>query len=202
MIWAICNLLLSIIEMCVIWTGTFFFMHANSRTVYAKKIWYVLGFALTALISYFSTLLFSESWGGVILQLALTASLGFLLFHRKLLPVILDVLFAVVIVLGMECGIFICNVILRYTGIAAFPNPASIGCLAMLLKILILLPLIYAMTWWKRAQKSGLLTLRQTVTVRSHTYRFQNCFFPDLPGLPDLSVFHGRGYSSAAFSGS
>lgn len=165
MIWAICNLLLSVIEMCAIWTGTFFFMRINSRTVYVRKVWYILGFTLTALICYLDVLLFSENWISVLLQPALTAVLGILLFHRRLLPVILDVLFSVVVIIGMECGIFICNVILRYTGIGIFPNPASIGCMAMVLKLLVLLPLMYAMIRWKKAQTDGRLTLRQTITV-------------------------------------
>ena len=165
MIWAVCNLLLSVIEMCAIWTGTFFFMCVNSRTVYARKVWYILGFTLTALICSLNVLLFSESWRAVFLQLALTAVLGILLFHRRLLSVILDVLFSVVVILGMECGIFICNVILRYTGTGIFPNPASIGCMAMILKLLVLLPLMYAMIRWKKAQTDGRLTLRQTITV-------------------------------------
>ena len=165
MFWAITNLLLSILETIFIWAAAFCFMRVNSRTVFLPKWYYVVSFAAVSVLYYTGAVFLSENWLIVLLQIIITAILGFLLFHKKPLPIILDILFSVVLILGMECGIFIFNIILHYTGISVFPNMASVGSAAMLLKLLIMVPLAIAMITWKKAHTDGILTLRQTVTV-------------------------------------
>lgn len=165
MFWAISNLLLSIFEMLFIWAATFSFMKVNSRTVFLPKWYYAIAFAAVSVCYYIGAVFLPESWLTVLLQIIITAILGFLLFHRKPLPIILDILFSVVLILGMECGIFIFNIILHYTDLSVFPNMASVGSAAMILKLLIMIPLAIAMITWKKAHSEGTLTLRQTVTV-------------------------------------
>ncbi|MDO5540545.1 MAG: GHKL domain-containing protein [Eubacteriales bacterium] len=165
MFWAILNLLLSIIEMIVLWGSVFCFMRVNNRTVYAAKPLYIISFILSAAADYAISLLFQGSWNGVIFQLIVTLLSGLLLFHRNMLAIILDILFSVVLVLGMEFGIFVFNIILAHVDIQIFPNPACTGCIAMSLKIILMLLLATAMIQWKKVHSGGQLSLRQTITV-------------------------------------
>lgn len=165
MLWGILNLLMSVLEMTFLWGSHFRFMNSNSRTIFYQKRWYVIGFTAAAIAQFTTFIIFSNGWHGVILQLIMTALLGLLLFHRKMLPLILDILFSVVLVLGMECGLFIFNLVMVHIGFQIFPNPASAGCLAMLLKILSICLLSAAMIRWKNAHSGGYLSLRQTITI-------------------------------------
>lgn len=165
MIWGIFNILLSILEIAVLWISHFCFMNCSSRTVFYKKRWYIACFTAAATIQYSSFILLSNSWTGAILQFVMAALLGFLLFHRKILDVIMDVLFSVVIFLGMEAGIFIFNIAIYHIGFQIFPNLASAGCIAMVLKIFIIFLLSTAMIHWKKAHSGGHLSLRQTMTI-------------------------------------
>lgn len=164
MFWAILNLLFSIFEIIIIQVCTFCFMRINRRTVFLKKRWYILCFTLSGIITYVAFLLLTDNWSAVLLLLTLSASLG-LLFHRKALPIILDILFSVVLFLGMEGGIFIGNILLSQSDLQFFPNPASIGCLFMGLKIIIAATLAAAMIQWKKVHNDGSLSLRQTITI-------------------------------------
>lgn len=165
MFWGICNLLLSAVEVFVIWLGTFCFMRVNSRSIYRKKTWYVAGFFLTVTAMYLAILAANNGWSTLLVQIVMTAVLGAVLFHRKMLPLLLDILFSVVLIIGMECGIYVFNILLYHVGYDIFPNPAAMGCAAMIFKMLILFPLISLMIWWKKNYSQGNLTLRQTLTV-------------------------------------
>lgn len=165
MIWGIFNILLSILEIAILWISHFCFMNSSSRTVFYKKRWYIICFTAAAIIQYSSFILLPNSRAGAILQFVMAALLGFLLFHRKILEVIMDVLFSVVIFLGMEAGIFIFNIAMYHIGFQVFPNPASAGCIAMVLKLLIIVLLSTAMIQWEKAHSGGHLSLRQTMTV-------------------------------------
>ena len=165
MFWIITNLLLSIFEILFIWISTFCFMSVNSRTIFMPKWCYAIAFAAVSALYYIGAVFLPESWLPLLLQIIVTSILGFLLFHRKPLPLILDILFSVVLILGMECGIFIFNIILHYTGLSVFPNMAGVGSAAMLLKLMIMIPLAIAMITWKKVHTDGILTLRQTVTI-------------------------------------
>lgn len=165
MFWAICNLLLSLTEMLFLWISTFCFMKVNDQTLFYRRRWYGLSF-FAACIAYCGIVVFCpENWISILLQILLTMILGFLLFHRKALPLILDLLFSVVLLLGMEGGIFLCNIILHHTGLQIFPNMAAVGCVSMVCKLLVTVPLAVAMIVWRKSQDSGTLTLRQTLTV-------------------------------------
>lgn len=165
MFWAILNLLLSVTEITLLWGSVFCFMRVNNRMIYAAKPLYIISFTISVAAYYAIVLLFPESWNGVIFQLVMTALLGFLLFHRNMLAIILDILFSVVLILGMESGIFVFNIILAHVDFRIFPNPACIGCIAMSLKIILMLLLSTAMIKWKKAHSGGQLSLRQTITV-------------------------------------
>ena len=165
MFWGICNLLLSVVEMTGIWVGTFCFMRVNARTIYRRKFWYIAGFFLAVMTMYLMILFTDNGWRELLVQIAVTAVLGALLFHRKMLPLLFDVLFSVVVVIGMECGIYMFNIILYHVGYDIFPNPAAMGCVAMVFKLLILFPLMSFMIWWKKTSSEGNLTMRQTMTV-------------------------------------
>ncbi|MDY2628032.1 MAG: GHKL domain-containing protein [Lachnospiraceae bacterium] len=165
MFWGICNLLLSVVEMTGIWVGTFCFMRVNERTIYRRKFWYIVGFFLAVMTMYLMILFADNGWRGLLVQIAVTAVLGALLFHRKMLPLLFDILFSVVVVIGMECGIYMFNIILYHVGYDIFPNPAAMGCVAMVFKLLILFPLMSFMIWWKKTSSEGNLTMRQTMTV-------------------------------------
>lgn len=165
MIWVILNLLLSILEAGIVWTGIFYFMKANKQSVFLNKYWYFLSFLLAGIFYYILSILYPNRWICIGWQLGMTVVLGFGLFHRKILPLILDVLYSVMLFLGLECGIFIFNIILAHIGIGFFPNPACTGCVAMGIKILILLPLSISMIKWKKLHSDGQLALWQTVTI-------------------------------------
>lgn len=165
MFWAILNLLLSVTEITLLWGSVFCFMRVNNRMIYAAKPLYIISFTITAATCYAISVVFQGSWKGVIFQLVMTALLGFLLFHRNMLAIILDILFSVVLILGMESGIFVFNIILVHMNFRFFPNPACIGCIAMSLKIILMLLLAAAMIHWKKAHSGGQLSLRQTITV-------------------------------------
>ncbi len=165
MFWAILNLLLSILETTVIWRGHYRFMKVNSRTIYRRKCWYIISFIMAGIVFLLVSAFLPDSWMGPTLLFVLPVILGFLLFHRKILPLILDILFSGVLLIGMECGIYIFNIVLLHTGIQIFPNLACVGCIAMLIKIIIILILSNAMVYWKKVHSSGALSLGQTLSV-------------------------------------
>lgn len=165
MVWMVLNLLLSIFEAGIVWTGIFYFMKANKQSIFLGKCWYCISFLLAGIIYYILSILFPNRWICIVWQLGMTVVIGFGLFHRKILPLILDVLYSVMLFLGLECGIFIFNIILAHIGIGFFPNPACIGCAVMGIKILILLPLSASMIKWKKLHSDGQLALWQTITI-------------------------------------
>lgn len=165
MFWAILNLCLSVMEMLLLWGAIYRFMCINNRTIHAAKPFYIAGFALTIALYYGVSLSFPGSWYTVIFVPVMTVASGFFLFHRNMLSIILDILFTVMMILGMECGIFIFNIILANMDIGIFPNMACAGCIAMTAKCIILVLLASALIHWRKACLKGRISLRQTVTV-------------------------------------
>lgn len=165
MIWAILNLLMSIAETTIVWVLIWHFMSVNSRTIYRKRIWYILGALLAGGTAYLYALYHPNSWGSVAVQVVMTMIGGVTLFHREWLALIMDLVFETMLFLGMECGIFISNVVVVQVGINSFPYPACFGCMAMALKIILMLVLALPMIKWRKSHSEGPLTLRQTFTV-------------------------------------
>lgn len=165
MIWGILNLIISILEMAVTWGLIWWFMKVNSRTIYRKRLWYILGALAAGGAEYLCALFHPNSWWNLVIQAGMTLMGGVLLFHREWLALIMDLVFETMIFLGMECGIFIGNITIVYYGVDRFPNPASVGCLMMILKIALMLILALPMIRWRKSQPEGPLTLRQTLTV-------------------------------------
>lgn len=165
MAWAILNFLFSVFEMTVTWGLIWCFMNINSKTLYRRKGWYIVGALLAGGTEYLYAVFNPNSWGSVILQIVLSLIGGAALFHKEWLALILDLVFETMLFLGMECGIFISNVIVAQVGIEWFPYPACIGCMAMALKIILMLILSVPMIRWRKSNSESPLTLRQTFTV-------------------------------------
>lgn len=165
MLWGILNLVLSFLETAIIWLVSWKFMSVNRQTIHRRKPWYILVFLLAAGIQYTYAVWFSNSWSMVLIHMAVMVAAGALLFHREILALILDIVFAAMVVLGLECGIFISNIILSRMGIYNFPGAAAAGCLFMGIKILFLLVLTIPMIRWRKSGTESRLTLRQTLTM-------------------------------------
>lgn len=162
MIWAILNLLLSFFEVGAMWFLLYRFMNINNRMVYRKKAWYVAGFTLAGILQYFLSFIFREGWVPILVCVLMTTGISAFLFHRKTLPIVLDVLFLVVLILAMEMGIFVNHLFaLRIT----FTNLAQAGCLYMASKILLMCMVALPIINWRKNLSEGNLTIKQSAAV-------------------------------------
>lgn len=162
MVQGIINLVLSVIEICVIYVSMYIFMKNNSRTVWHKKLVDIASLIVIMAVAYGYGIFCSNGWGGVWLQMLLTVLMGVWMFHRKVLPIVMDLVFSVVIFLGMECGVFIVNLLLPQIHVR---DIVVAGNLYMAVKILLILPMALAMIRWRKRQAEGALTLWQTLIV-------------------------------------
>lgn len=162
MLWIMANLGLGIVESLVNWICIFSFMEANGQTIFRKKRWYVLGGMLAAAIQFGTAAAFPGNWMTVGVPLLLTLILGCLLFHRGPQALTFDILFAVVLVLGMECGIFIMNLIAQQIH---FENVLQFGTFCLVIKIIIILLIAWRMIKWRKNELESTLPLRQALVI-------------------------------------
>lgn len=162
MIYGIINLVLSVAEMLMIYGSLYIFMKNNSRTVYHKKIADIVSLFMIMAVAYGAAIVYPNGWGGIFLQLLLTVIMGMWIFHREILPIVLDVVFSEVLILCMEVGIFIVNLVLpRFPSL----NYVMMGNLNMLMKIVIMLPAAWAMVRWRKNQAGSFLNLKQALSL-------------------------------------
>ncbi|MDO4273445.1 MAG: GHKL domain-containing protein [Eubacteriales bacterium] len=162
MFWGITNLILAIMESIVMWGCTLYFMSVNSRTIYRKKIWYLFAGTASAAIVFACSVIFPDTYVGMAAQLIMTFAIGILLFHKAVMPVILDLLLAVELFLGMECGIFIFNTmvpVMTQDNILMFAN------LGMIAKIVFMILMTWMMVKWRKGKDGIRLSAKQTLSV-------------------------------------
>lgn len=162
MIHVIINLVLSVVEICVIYGSLYIFMKNNSRTVHHKKAVNIVSFLLIIVVAYGTVIIYPNGWGGICLQLLLTVIMGMWMFHREILPIVLDVVFSEVLILCMEIGIFIVN--LLAPGFSS-SNYLMMGNLNMIIKLMIMLPAAWAMVRWRKNQAGSFLDFRQALSL-------------------------------------
>lgn len=121
-----------------------------------------MGVVLAAAIQFGIGAVFPGNWLTVGGPLLLTLILGYLLFHRKPQALIFDILFAVILVLGMECGIFIMNLMAQQIH---FENMLQFGTFCMVIKIIIILLIAWRMIKWRKNELESTLPLRQVLVI-------------------------------------
>lgn len=162
MVHVIINLILSVAETCVIYGSLYIFMKNNSRTVHHKKAVDILSFILIIAVAYGTAIAYPNGWGGIFMLFLVTVIMGLWMFHRQILPIVMDVIFCEILVLCMEIGIFIVNIMLpRFPAL----NHQMVGNLNMFIKIVVMLPAAWAMIRWRKNQAGSLLNLRQALSL-------------------------------------
>lgn len=162
MIHGIINLVLSVAEMLVIYGSLYIFMKNNSRTVHHKRVVDIVSLFMIMAVAYGAAIVYPNGWGGIFLQLLLTVIMGMWIFHREILPIVLDVVFSEVLILCMEVGIFIINLVLpRFPSL----NYVMMGNLNMIMKIVIMVPAAWAMVRWRKNQAGSFLNLKQALSL-------------------------------------
>lgn len=162
MIWGICNLILSLGEAGIIWGLEFRFMGANGQSIHRKKGWYWAGLILNLALLFAGFLVAPQSWTGFFIQQVLTVATAFLLFHRGLQELVLDLVFSVFLFLCMEVAIFAMNLCWMYL---PRENYAQVGCWYMLAKAGVMVSLGWAVIRWRKNMPEGKLRLREAALV-------------------------------------
>lgn len=160
------NLFLGFLEELVFCLCLYSFMKHNSRDFFRPKALTATGFLFLGIGTYLFTILghqLSFPWLAILFDLFYSVLLGYLLFHRKAKALFFDLLFTVLLILCMEIGIFVMNVI-GYL-FADKIGLAVLGNLAMIVKILVMISVTFVSRLWLFRFQGSLVEKRQAFAI-------------------------------------
>lgn len=158
------NLVLAFLEISGLWVCLYLFMKKNRQELRRRKIWYPVSFAGCGVLFLILTIVMNQMelvWIPVIFYFLAVPALGYLLFHRKLWCILLDLVFAALLFFCMEAGIFFMNlmVVFKPADVLLFAN------LGMLLKLVLMAGVTVISVSLVQKLKEGNLRFRQSAAA-------------------------------------
>lgn len=155
------NIILSFLEISVLFWCEYQFMKWNSKTIRRKKRWYFVGFIFSAILMYLLAgicAILGYIWIPFLYFILSISILGYMLFHNSFKSILLDLAFTILLLLSMECGIYLVNNLILLVG---SNDPLFFGNLTMVMKILFMLLTTMASVLWLRRHKTRRLQKKQ-----------------------------------------